>query len=266
MAEYETRRVTTTRTVRTEGAHEFRSNLQSIAAEIARVRDQARAEVGALDKIRSMLDADSLSNLLRSVEQLEERIHILETETQNASSTAERLQAELDQERSRLEKLWAAYKAQEDELARVKRDYPLMEEKLFERERTIEALRRDIARLEQLSKYKGQYEDAIADNRRLQKEIEGLDHELQRALDALRSAEREVGELRELQGAPARVAELERLLDEERERLAKLYKVYEDLEADKRQTEETIARWEAWFARIEPSLRTLCSSASDAPR
>ncbi len=126
----ERRRTTrTTRTIR--GADEIKSNLSSVAAEISRVRDQARAEVESLEKIRGMLDTGYLENLLGGIEELEERIEELESATLQSREEVSRHQRELEQEQDRLRKLWDAYKTQEDELERLKRDYPLMEEKLF---------------------------------------------------------------------------------------------------------------------------------------
>ena len=62
----------TVRTSRVEGADEIKSNLHNVANEIARVRDQAREEVNALEKIRGMLDTGYLNTLIQSIESLEQ--------------------------------------------------------------------------------------------------------------------------------------------------------------------------------------------------
>ncbi len=266
MAPYE-RTVTTTRTTRrSHGGDELKRNISTVAEEIAKVRDRAREEVSALEKIRGMLDVGYLSELLRSVEELETRIETLEGEAHAANGDAERLRAELDQEQARLEKLWDAYKAQEDELQRLKRDYPLMEEKLFERERTIESLRREVAKLEPLSRYKSDYDEAVAANEALKRELDEMDEELKRAAAALRDMEAEAASLRELAPAKHRVEELERELAEERERLAKLYKVYEDLEAEKKDGDERLEEWERWYSQFRPVLDSAADRGRVAPR
>ena len=262
------RRTTVTRTTRvdTRGADQLKANIQSIAQQISAVRDQARQEVSSLEKIRSMLDVGYLNDLLASVQTLEERIETLEREAAQASSTAGTLEGELAQERSRLEKLWQAYKAQEDELARLKRDYPLMEEKLFERERTIESLRREVSRLEPFARYKGEVDRLDQEKRALENQLRRAETDLERAMADLRAMEREMDGLRELGPAKERARELEEQLAEERERLAKLYKVYEDVEADKKALQDRLAAWDQWFRRVGPAMQTLCGAASDAPR
>lgn len=253
------------RTVRVEGADEIKKNLSNVANEIGRVRDQARQEVDALEKIRGMLDTGYLDSLIRSIEDLETRIEELEGTTLSAQDEMDRYRADLEQEQERLRKLWDAYKTQEDELDRVKRDYPLMEEKLFERERTIETLRREIARLEPLGKYKNDYEALVKEHRALGAEADRLDAELEKANDTIADLEEDVVRLREVEDNAGRVEELEHLLDEERERLAKLYKVYEELEADKKAIEQDAQVWEAWFTKVRPHMAAMCDAVDSAP-
>lgn len=261
------RRTTITRTrVDTRGADQLKANISNIAQEIARVRDQARQEVGALDKIRNMLDVGYLTDLLSSIQTLEERMETLEREALNSSAQADTLASELEQERARLEKLWNAYKAQEDELERLKRDYPLMEEKLFERERTIESMRREIARLEPLSRFKGEADRLAEEKRMLEQDLRKTQADLERSLAAMREMEREMEGLRELGPAKQRARELEEQLEEERERLAKLYKVYEDLESDKKALENRLGAWDQWFRRYSTSMQALCGAVTEAPR
>jgi len=255
----------TRRTTRVEGADQIKANLSNVAAEIARVRDQAREEVTALEKIRGMLDAGYLSDLLRSIETLETRIEELEDTSLAAQDDVSRYQKDLEVEQDRLAKLWDAYKTQEDELGRIKRDYPLMEEKLFERERTIETMRRDLDRLRGLENAKRDAERAAAENARLQDELDHAMRDLEASEGRLRELERELGSLRELEGAGSRVRELENLLEDERERLAKLYKVYEDVEAEKREMQEQLEAWRAWYNRFRPAFSSVGEAPTTAP-
>lgn len=240
-----------------EGADHIKRNLSNVAEEIARVRDQARGEVDALEKIRGMLDTGYLNDLLATIEQLEVRIEELEDGTGANQSTLNKLERELADEQHRLQKLWDAYKAQEDELERVKRDYPLMEEKLFERERTIEGLRREVSRLEPLAKSKAEADRLSKQNQKLESELSVVERRLQKAQDTAASLQKEVDDLRSLQKDLHRLRGLESDLEEERERLAKLYSVYEDVDAEKRGLEGTLADWEAWYESVRPALGAL---------
>lgn len=257
---------TTTRTIRAEGADTIKRNLGNIASEIEKVRMRAREEVSSLEKIKGMLDVGFLTDLLRSVEQLEVRLQTLETEAVTAASDVESTRSELAKEQERLAKLWEAYKVQEDELANLRREAPILQERVNERERALESLRREVARLEPLSRYKSEYESTVRENQSLRVEVESLGRELRRLTDQVREQEAEMVHLREDAASKSRVAELQGSLDAERERLAKLYKVYEEQAADLKQSSGRLERWEAWFQRVEPSLTAICRSAADAPR
>jgi len=257
---------TTTRTVRTEGADTIKRNLSSIASEIEKVRERAREEVTSLERIKGMLDVGYLNDLIRSVEELEVRLHTLESEAVGAASEVDTVRSELAREQDRLAKLWEAYKAQEDELSNLRRETPILQERVLERERALESLRREVSRLEPLSRYKGEYDAAVRENQTLRVEVESLNRELRRLGDATREQESEIVRLREDAASKSRVAELESSLDAERERLAKLYKVYEEQAGDLKAAQLRLERWESWFQRIEPALTGLCRGAADAPR
>ncbi len=259
------RTTTTTRRVSSEGADQLKQNISTIADELTRVRDQARQEVDSLERIRGMLDVGYLNELISNIEALEERMEEIEREALQSRGDAEGLREELEQEQERLAKLWDAYKTQEDELNRVKRDYPLMEEKLFDRERTIDQLRAEISRLEPLSKYKGQFEKLADEVETLEEEIEVREREIEKANRTIRDMEDELGSLREVSNLQPRVDDLERQLEEERERLAKLYRVYEDLESEKKDFEDRIMDWESWFAKNRAAFEAVCKATSTAP-
>jgi chromosome segregation ATPase len=191
------------------------------------------------------------------------RLETVQSEAEGAGSA--QLRADLEQEQERLRKLWDAYKSQEDELNRIRRDYPLMEEKLFERERTIESLRREISRLEPLARQKKEFDEAITLSRRMRSELDIANNELRRAKDRADQLQAEAAALREDAASKGRVSELEAALEEERERLAKLYKVYEDQEAEKKDMENAVAEWENWFAKYGTLMDRLCGAAGEAP-
>lgn len=129
-------------------------------------------------------------------------------ETAELDAARDALQAES----RRLEKLWDAYKAQEDELARSRDEVARLHERLAGHDDA--ALARE-----------NQIQALIADVRRLETEKAALESSL-RDLDALRE------DLKALDQWKERVATLEAAYAAERERLAKLYLVYEELEAE----------------------------------
>ncbi|MEA3190500.1 MAG: hypothetical protein QOD77_1082 [Thermoplasmata archaeon] len=266
MASSVERRTVTTRTLRTEGTDQIKTNLSRVSEEISRVRDRAREEVNSLERIKGMLDVGYLNDLIKSIEQLEVRMETLETEALTSARDVDETRAELQKEQERLAKLWEAYKAQEDELTQLRRDSPLLQERVTQAERQSESLKREVARLEPLSRYKSEYDAVVRENQTLRVEVESLSREARRSQDELRAVQGELVTLREEGAFKGRAAELQNLLEEERERLAKLYKVYEEQAEDLKSARARLDAWEAWVQKVLPAMDTLCRHAGSAPR
>jgi chromosome segregation ATPase len=155
--------------------------------------------------------------------------------------------AELAREQERLRKLWDAFKAQEDELnqlrAQVSGASSAAASAAAADARTVDSLRREVDLL-------------TSDLRRA--------GEAQRALEEQPVALRE--SVRDHDDVVRRNANLQSELEQERERLAKLYAVYEDVESERARLEGHLKEWEAWFNGVAPSLGEICRSIGGAPR
>ena len=154
----------------------------------------------------------------------------------------ESLRAELAREQERLRKLWDAFKSQEDELASLKSTSTLSSTSAAADARTVDSLRR---------------------------EVELLSGDLRRAGESQRRLEDEAVALREQAKASdevaRRAASLQTDLEQERERLAKLYVVYEEVEAERARLEQHIKEWDAWYHGVSPHLAEICRSIGGAP-
>ena len=154
----------------------------------------------------------------------------------------EALRAELEREQERLRKLWDAFKSQEDELSRLRATGPAPG--------TLSAL-------------DGRGSEA------LRREVDLLTADLRRAADGQKRLEDENQVLRENAKAHAEVARrvgtLEGELAEERERLAKLYAVYEEVDAERQRLEARLKEWDAWFHGAAPHIEELARSIHGAP-
>ncbi len=167
--------------------------------------------------------------------------------TEPAAATVEALQAELGREQERLRKLWDAFKSQEDELARLRAAPPVAAPApapaaVAADSRATDALRR---------------------------EVELLTADLRRAADAQTRLEEENQGLREAarrhQAEVHKHGTVQAELDEERERLAKLYAVYEEVEAERKTLEGRLKEWDAWFHGAAPHIEELARSIHGAP-
>lgn len=253
------RRVVTTSTVE---SRELKQNLSSIADELRRAQEEGDREAQSLQRIQGLLDSGQIGQLLRSVEELEVRMSGLEAETLATAADVDAARAELRQEQARLEKLWAAYKVQEDELAAVKAEAEKLVFMVNERNTVIDTMRNDT------SAWAAQETRMTELNREVEamaKEIELVTGDLARAHDREKLMESQALNLRE-QAAPADlVAGLEAELAEERERLVKLYKVYESLDAERKELRTWLAAWDDWFHEVQPHIEQVCAGATQAP-
>jgi chromosome segregation ATPase len=157
---------------------------------------------------------------------------------------ADGLRAELAREQERLRKLWDAFKAQEDELTALKStaSTSTLSSTSAADARSVAALQREVELLS------GDLRRAGEQQRRLEEENVGL-REQSRAMD-------EVGR---------RAASLQSDLEQERERLAKLYVVYEEVEAERARLEQHLKEWDAWYHGVAPHLAEICRSIGGAP-
>lgn len=165
--------------------------------------------------------------------------------TQVAASDDEvtSLRGELAREQERLRKLWDAFKAQEDELARLRATgAPAAPLASAADDRATESLRR---------------------------EVDLLTSDLRRAAEVQRRLEDENQALREAARTHSEVAQqaqrLETELAEERERLAKLYAVYEEVDAERGRLASRLKEWDAWFHGAAPHIDELARSIHGAP-
>ncbi|MBI2078070.1 MAG: hypothetical protein HYT80_06840 [Euryarchaeota archaeon] len=178
-----------------ESAEAIKANLRQVAEEITRVRDRTREEAESLERIRGMLDMKYLTDLMSTVEKLETQVRKIQTTPPTAE--AKRWKTELENEQRRLAKLWDAFKTQEDMLKQLQaeRDDVLKEWKSLERQ---------MENLGTPSKIKTRLATLEAQNQRLRNDASS---------------------------AQARLEEYARMYAQEQERLAKLFKVYQDTQA-----------------------------------
>lgn len=262
-----TNSTTTTTVTRTTRASEsaaiehMRANLRHVSDGLADVRDKARAELDAIDDLIGSLDIDALAGVSEIVEELEERITTIEREREQLANDQRVAADELEAEKARLTKLWDAYKAQEEELRRARRDEPILKERLADRERLISELEDEVARYKAMESYKERYQGLIRDHERLRESYKEIEADLQKRNDTIAQLESKVESFKSYEEDTRKVRELERQLTEEKERLAKLYKVYEDTENKLRDSEDEASRWRQWYDRHRQAFEMVGDAA-----
>lgn len=261
----ESRTTTVTRTSQvreTEQVTEARENLHVVSEGLMDLRDRARQQAETINALLARLEDDSIGAIGSLVEELEERIEILESRLDESGADRQHAVEELEAEKDRLTKLWDAYKAQEEELRRARRDEPILREQLADREQLISELEDEIARLKAVEPYKERYQSLMRDHERLRDSYKDLEEDLQSRNDTIADLEARTESLKSYEDDSRRAKELERQLNEEKERLAKLYKVYEDTEQKLRDTEDEAARWRAWYDRHREAFQLVGDAAT----
>jgi chromosome segregation ATPase len=154
----------------------------------------------------------------------------------------ESVRAELAREQERLRKLWDAFKSQEDELSRLKSTSTLSSTTAVADARSADSLRREVELLT------GDLRRAGEQQRRLEEENVSLREQAKTSDEVAR-----------------RAASIQSDLEQERERLAKLYVVYEEVEAERARLEQHLKEWDAWYHGVSPHLAEICRSIGGAP-
>lgn len=258
-----TTKTNVTRTRVSDSIHldNIRSVITEADAGLHSIRENIRAQLDAIDDVREMLETESLSQLMNGIEELEETIATLQARDEGHAAEIATFQAELDAEKERLTKLWDAYKAQEEELRRMKRDEPLLKERLADRDSMVTDLEEKVARLQGAQQYKDRYQSLLKDHERLADSYKNLEKDLYKRNETIAQLEAKAESLKAHEDHTARLKELERNLSEEKERLAKLYKVYEDTESKLREKEEEASRWREWYDRHRQAFEMVGGAA-----
>lgn len=185
-------------------------------------------------------EQERLQKLWDAYKAQEDELVATQKELEAAAAKEGKLNAKLAKEEERLQKLWDAYRVQEQELKDLKERIPLMEEKLIERERTIQSLQRDVALLEPLTKKGKAAAELQRENERLQTEVDVLTEKVKHtSTDASKEAKA--------------LKKAEADLQKEQERLKKLYALHQETEADNQELRKTIKEWEAWAKKVQAS-------------
>lgn len=164
-------------------------------------------------------------------------VQAAERRASDAERERDALHERIRAEETRLEKLWDAYKVQEQDLrhaleraARLDRELKGKDTTASEAERLLREREDEVARLQQ----------QLEDERR-------------------RAATLEISrsELADAQRLRDRLDEVEALYAAEKERLAKLYVVYEEVEAERDDLARKLEEKEAWFRKYEAALKDI---------
>ncbi|HEV8361860.1 MAG TPA: hypothetical protein VGR28_15540, partial [Candidatus Thermoplasmatota archaeon] len=221
-------------------AEELREKLQAVSSELHRTQREIQQDAASLERLRAMLDINYWNELVGIVNQLEGKVR----EANEMSAQTELLRAEdrhrLEEEQRRLEKLWDAFKLQERELQTEREKASRIERELLDKDSSR-------ARLE------AEVEDKESQLRRLEEENRTLD-------DKVAELVAKLDRLKDMEDLRSQAEDYRAKYEAERERLAKLYAVYEESEAERERLKRELEVTDLWFDENKDALEKVSRS------
>jgi len=262
-------------------ANSFMERLQEASTELGSVKSSFSKSMEDLSKIQSMLNLDGLNQMDSMIRSFEQRLTESERRREDAAEGARRYSVELEKEKERLVKLWDAYKNQEESLSAQEKRAVELEEKLRNTEQVHMQFERDAtARIQTLTEKVNEREQDVQqmedmkqqmmrfDTIRTQMDttIDSMRRDIMTKDDVIGGLEKQVEELRgfeQLAEFKTKFEETSTELDKEKERLTKLFRLYEETESENKQLKEDLRGWQNWFESNEGLFAKLFDSVEN---
>jgi chromosome segregation ATPase len=262
----------------------FMEQLQEASTELGSVKSSFSKGMDELAKIQSMLNLDGLNKMDSMIRSFEDRLSEAERRREEAVEGARRYSVELEKEKERLIKLWDAYKNQEESLSAQEKRVAELEERLrdtdqirmqFERDATtrIQTLTQKLEEREQAVQQLDDMKQQVMrfDTIRTQMEtnIDRMRGELTTKDDVIRGLERQVEEFRgfeQFAEFKTKFEEVSTEFEKEKERLTKLFRLYEETESENKQLKDDLQNWQSWFDSNEELFTKLFTSVENLKR
>lgn len=265
--------------VRMKGARDtFLERLQQASTELDSIKSSFTKGMDDLSKIQTMLSLDGLNNVNTMIRSFEDRLSDAERRRDEAVEGARRYSAELEKEKERLVKLWDAYKNQEETLASSEKRISEAEDRC----RMVEQSRRDFERdanariqtltqklqesdleLQQIEDFKQRAIKFDTIRNQLEENVDRMRSELSTKDEIIRKLEQQTEEFKQFEKFADFKVKFEDLsveYEKEKERLTKLFRLYEETEAENKTLQEEVTKWQGWFDANEQLLSKLVSS------
>jgi chromosome segregation ATPase len=256
----------------------FFERLQEASTELGSIKSSFTKGMEDLSKIQTMLSLDGLNKMDSMIRSFEDRLSESERRREEATEGARRYSVELEKEKERLVKLWDAYKNQEEALSLQEKRVAELEERLRDTEQARMQFEQDAtARIQTLIQKLDEREHAVEQLDDLRQQVMRLDsirtqlesnvdrmHGDMRAKDdVIQGLENQVQELRKFEQLAEFKTKFEEVsveFEKEKERLTKLFRLYEETESENKQLKEDVRDWQSWFNSNEELFTKLFTS------
>jgi chromosome segregation ATPase len=256
----------------------FLNKLQQASTELDSIKSSFSKGMEDLSRVQSTLNLDGLTKMDTMIRSFEDRLSDSERRREEAVEGARRYSMELEKEKDRLVKLWDAYKTQEESLSAQEKCVAELETKLrsseqarmqFEEDATTrirtltQKLEEREQNLQQVDDLKQQVMRFDTIRTQLEENVDQMRSDLIAKDEVIRSLERRVEELVEFEQFSEFKTKFEDVsleFEKEKERLTKLFRLYEETEAENKTLKDELNNWQSWFDTNEELFTKLFTS------
>lgn len=266
-------------TKQTDHVDSLMDRLRQAADEIDDIKTSFSKSSENLSRIQNMLDVGGLSEISGIIEKFENQLIEAERKREEASEGAKRYSQELEKEKERLIKLWDAYKNQEEELSKTEMKLSDAEEQIRKNEEIKNQIEENLnekldslntklqqqeQQLTQLDNYKKRCDEFTTIKDKLEEETHSFKEDIKKKEQTIASLEKQVKELKEFEKFiefKDKFEEVSQQYEKEKERLTKLYHLYEETENECNVLKEQNDKWNEWYNSNKDIFNKLFSAA-----
>ena len=252
-------------TTNTDHLIDLGDKLRHAANEIDNIKSSFVKNTEDLNKIKTLLDVEKLDEINGIIERFEGQVIEAEKRKEEAFKGAKKYSEELEKEKERLIKLWDAYKNQEEELTKTEKKIQDLEEQNFELNQSKKQLEGDYTtridtlnkkineneeKIVQFDEYKNKIEEYNKTHEQFEYENQNLKNTVKTKESAIESLQEQVNKYKEYEKFSEyknKFDELTIQYEKEKERLTKLYNLYEETESECKNLKEENKGWQNWF-------------------
>ena len=248
-----------------EDIDSLKEKLLAVSNEIDTLKNSFSKSTEDLSRIQRMLSVGDLEDIGGMIEKFENKIAEAEKEKREFAEGAKKYSEELEKEKERLVKLWDAYKNQEEELSTVEKKMSEYEDRIRTAEASKKQLEDDLTarintltqkleeyegKVEKFDDYKQRYEEFDNIKNQLEREVGDLKTEISSKEHIINDLNNQIIKLKEKENFAEFKDKFEAVTAEyekEKERLTKLYQLYEETNSECIRLKEENQNWENWY-------------------
>ena len=262
-----------------EDIDSLREKLMAVSNEIDTIKNSFSKNTEDLSRIQKMLSLGDLEDIGGVIEKFESKIAEVERQKNEVAEGAKRYSEELEKEKERLVKLWDAYKNQEEELSVVEKKISEYEDRIKTAETSKKQLEEDFTaridtltqqldeykeQVEKIDGYKQKYDEYDNIKNQLETEINDLKTENSSKEHIINDLNNQIIKLREKEDYKEFKDKFEALnteYEKEKERLTKLYQLYEETNSECTRLKEENQNWQNWYSSNKDIFSRLFSTS-----